>query len=377
MKKEALLNFLSSLLAIICGLLIGLIILLFTDAYNAFPGFGAILAGGFTDGSVGMGQTLYFATPIILTGLSVGFAYKTGLFNIGASGQFMAGAYTAILIGVKCSFLPPQIHWIVCLIAACAAGAIWGAVPGLLKAFRNVNEVISCIMMNYVGMYLVNWFIQLTVYNQAKNQSMPVAKAANLPTAGLDKLFNTRNINIGIFIALAAVVIIFILLEKTKFGFELKACGLNKNASRYAGINAGRNIVNAMIISGILSGLGGAISYLSGTGKFMRVVDELANEGFTGISVAFLGTLHPFGILLAGLFIAYITVGGQNMQLFNFSPEIINIIISVIIYCGAFSLLFKELIGRFVFRSFTARSTSANQDSDDNTALPDKGDTSK
>src|SRR5574344_1214836 len=144
MKKEALLNFLSSLLAIICGLLIGLIILLFTDAYNAFPGFGAILAGGFTDGSVGMGQTLYFATPIILTGLSVGFAYKTGLFNIGASGQFMAGAYTAILIGVKCSFLPPQIHWIVCLIAACAAGAIWGAVPGLLKAFRNVNEVISC-----------------------------------------------------------------------------------------------------------------------------------------------------------------------------------------------------------------------------------------
>ena len=359
MKKQSALGFFSSLMAIICGLIIGLAVLIATDAGQALPGFAAILAGGFPDGAKGIGQTLYYATPIIMTGLSVGFAYKTGLFNIGASGQFMVGAYAAILVGVKCTFLPPQIHWIAALLASAAAGALWGVVPGLLKAFRNVNEVISCIMMNYIGMYTVNWLIQLTVFNKMKNQSLPVVPAANLPAAGLDKLFDTRNINIGIFISLIAVIIIYVILQKTQFGFELKACGMNKEASRYAGINAGRNIVNAMIIAGLLSGLGGAMTYLSGTGKFMRVVDVLANEGFTGISVAFLGTLNPFGILFAGLFIAYITVGGQNMQLYNFSPEIINIIISVIIYCGAFSLLFKEIMERFEMKKIVRNPAAA------------------
>jgi simple sugar transport system permease protein len=200
---------------------------------------------------------------------------------------------------------------------------------------------------------MVNWFIQLTVFDQMKNQSLPVAKNANLPAAGLDRLFGTRNINIGIFISVLAVIAIYLILQKTQFGFELKACGMNRDASLYAGINAVRTIVSAMLISGLLSGLGGAMTYLSGTGKFMRVVDVLAEEGFTGISVAFLGTLDPVGILFAGLFIAYITVGGQNMQLFNFSPEIINIIISVIIYFGAFSLLFRELLGRITQRKYT------------------------
>ncbi len=359
MKKESVLGFLSSILAIVCGLLIGLVVLLGTDASNAFAGFGAILAGGFMDGARGIGQTLYFATPIIMTGLSVGFAYKTGAFNIGASGQFMVGAFTAILIGVKCTFLPPALHWVVCLLAACITGGLWGMVPGLLKAFRNVNEVISCIMMNYIGMYFVNWFIKLFIYNQEKNRSLPVARSANLPTAGLDKLFGTRNINIGIFIAILFVIVIYIVLNKTLFGFELKACGMNKDASRYAGINAGRNIVIAMAISGALSGLGGAMTYLSGTGKFMLVVDELANEGFNGISVAFLGALNPIGILFAGVFIAYLTVGGQNMQLYNFSPEIINIIIAVIIYSGAFSLFFRGLLNRLVVRLPALKRSSA------------------
>lgn len=347
-NKKGTVSFLSSLLAIIAGLLVGLVILFITEPSQALAGFGTILAGGFMDGAKGVGETLYFATPIIMTGLSVGFAYRAGLFNIGASGQFMVGAYVAILVGVKCTFLPPALHWVAAVLLAALAGGVWGAVPGLLKAYRNVNEVITCIMMNYIGMYSVNAMIQATVYNQAKNQSMAVAKTANLPNGGLSKLFGTKNINIGIFIALLVVVIIYIVLNKTKFGYELRACGLNRDASLYAGINARRTIVTVLVIGGLLSGCGGAMTYLSGTGKYMRVVDTLANEGFTGISVAFLGTLNPIGILFAGLFIAYITVGGQNMQLYNYSPEIINIIIAVIIYFGAFALIFKELFRRLM-----------------------------
>lgn len=188
-KGEGIVNFSSSILAIICGLLFGFIILLASNPSEAWNGFMMILQGGFTDGMKGVGDVFYYSTPIIMTGLSVGFAFKTGLFNIGASGQFTAGAFAAVLVGVKCTFLPPSIHWLVALLAAIVAGALWGFVPGLLKAFFNVNEVISAIMMNYIGMYVVNLLIQNTIYDQVKNQSMAVAKSAQLPKAGLDKLF--------------------------------------------------------------------------------------------------------------------------------------------------------------------------------------------
>ena len=277
---------------------------------------------------------LYLATPIIMTGLSVGFAFKTGLFNIGASGQFTAGAFAAVFVGVKFTFLPPGLHCLAALLAAILAGAIWGLVPGLLKAFFNVNEVISSIMMNYIGMYLVNMMIQRTVYDQVKNQTMAVADGANLPKAGLDKLFPGTNI----------------ILNKTTFGYELKACGKNPNASKYAGINAKKSIVLSMVIAGALAGLGGALLYLADSGKYMQVLDVIAPEGFSGISVALLGLSNPIGILFAGLFIGHITVGGYNMQLFDFAPEVIDIIISAIIYCGALSLLFKNLIYKIRMR---------------------------
>ena len=276
-----------------------------------------ILQGGFTDGIQGIGQMLYLATPIIMTGLSVGFAFKTGLFNIGASGQFTAGAFAAVFVGVKFTFLPPGLHCLAALLAAILAGAIWGLVPGLLKAFFNVNEVISSIMMNYIGMYLVNMMIQRTVYDQVKNQTMAVADGANLPKAGLDKLFPGTNINIGILIAILCVILIYIILNKTTFGYEL---------------------------------LGGALLYLADSGKYMQVLDVIAPEGFSGISVALLGLSNPIGILFAGLFIGHITVGGYNMQLFDFAPEVIDIIISAIIYCGALSLLFKNLIYKIRMR---------------------------
>lgn len=338
-------NFFSSIMAIVAGLLFGLIILLFSNAKQAFPAFWMILMGGFTDGMTGIGQVLYLATPIILTGLSVGFAFKTGLFNIGSSGQFTFGAFWAVYIGVKWTFLPPGIHWIVALLGAAVAGAIWGMVPGLLKAVSNVNEVITSIMMNYIGMYLVNILIVKYVHDPIKNQSVSVAKSAIIPKAGLDELFRSTNMNISIFIAILMVIIIYIILNKTTFGYELKACGLSPSASKYAGINAKRNIVLSMVIAGALSGLGGGLLYLAGSGKYLQVLDVLAPQGFNGISVALLGMSSPIGILFAGLFIGHITVGGSNTQLYNFVPEVIEIIISAIIYCGAFALLFKSFIG--------------------------------
>lgn len=349
-KGEGIISFSSSILAIICGLLFGLIILIVSNPSQAYSGFMMVLQGGFTDGIQGIGQMLYFSTPIIMTGLSVGFAFKTGLFNIGASGQFTAGAFAAVFVGVRFTFLPPGVHCLAALLAALAAGALWGFVPGFLKAFFNVNEVIASIMMNYIGMYLVNMLIQRTVYDQVKNQTLAVAAGANLPKAGLDKLFPGTNINVGILIAILFVVIIYIILNKTTFGYELKACGKNPDASRYAGINEKRNIVMSMVIAGALSGIGGALLYLANSGKYMQVLDVIAPEGFSGISVALLGLSNPVGILFAGLFIGHITVGGYNMQLFDFVPEVIDIIIAAIIYCGALSLLFRTLINKIQMR---------------------------
>lgn len=342
--RKGVLNFSASLIAIGAGLAVGLLILLFSNSAEAFEGFSMILMGGFTSGFYGIGQVLYIAAPIIMTGLSVGFAFKTGLFNIGASGQFTMGAFAAVYIGVKWTWLPAGIHWIAAILGAALFGALWGMIPGLLKAFRNVNEVIASIMTNYIGMYLVNMLVVGTMYDQIRNQSLPIAPSAALPKAGLDRLLPEANMNIGIFLAVLFVIAIYVLINKTTFGYELKACGLSPAASRYAGINEKRNIVLSMAIAGALAGVGGAFMYLADMGKCLQVLDVISPEGFSGISVALLGISNPIGILFAGLFIGHITVGGNNLQLLSFAPEVIDIIISVIIYFGAFALLFKGVI---------------------------------
>lgn len=333
----------SSFLAIVVGLVLGLIILLFSNPSQALAGFFTILKGGFSGGSRGIGQVIYSSTPIILTGLSVGFAFKNGLFNIGTPGQFIMGAFTSVFVGVKCTFIPPFMHWQVAILAGLIVGALWALIPGILKAYLNVNEVIATIMMNYIGMYLSNYLVVLHVYDQLKNQSQNIPEQAVIPKMGLDILFKGSSAGGGFFIAIIVVIIIYILLQKTTFGFELKACGLNKYASRYAGINEKRSIVMSMVIAGALAGLGGGLFYLAGSGKHIEVVDVLAAEGFMGIPVALLGLSHPVGVLISGIFIAYITVGGFYMQIYDFTPEVIEMIISAIIYFSAFALLFKSL----------------------------------
>lgn len=347
-KKFDYTGVLSSIFAIIIGLLVGFLILLICNPGQALPGFATILTGAFTHGAKGVGQIFYYSTTIILTGLSVGFAFKTGLFNIGASGQFIVGGFGAVYVGVMCKNLG-SIHWVVALLAGVLFGALWGLVPGLLKACFNVNEVIASIMMNYIGMYAVNWFVKSykPIFNNIRNESKPVLSTANIPKMGLDKLFPDSSINGGFLLAVVAVILIYVILDKTTFGYELKAVGYNRDASRYAGINEKKSIILSMVIAGAISGLAGACLYLAGTGKHIEIVDTIADEGFTGISVALLGLCHPIGILFAGIFIAYLTAGGFYLQLFEFSTEIIDIIVAIIIYFSAFALIVKLLIQKF------------------------------
>jgi simple sugar transport system permease protein len=359
-NEQGPLNALSSVAAIIVGLFAGLIILFISNVSQALAGFAAILTGGFSTMHE-VGQVLYFATPIIMTGLSVGFSARTGLFNIGASGQFIVGAYAAVLVGVKCDFLPGHLHWIAALVAAIIAGAVWGAIPGIFKALFNVNEVISCIMTNYIGAYLVNFLVTQTIYDPLRNQSLRVMDTANIPKLGMDKIFRegfvVSSVNAGIIIAIGFAVLMYIVLEKTSFGYELKTCGFNRDAARYAGINEKRNIIISLAIAGALAGLGGALLYLAGSGKSIAVIDALASEGFSGIPVALLGLNNPLGIIFTGLFVAYLNVGGFNMQLYNFVPQIIDIIIAVIIYFSAFVLFVKSFISSLLKRNLLEKQT--------------------
>lgn len=351
-------NVVASVIAIIIGLLFGLVVLFITDPSRALEGFRTILLGGFLGGGKGIGQVLYLATPIIMTGLSVAFAFKTGLFNIGASGQFTMGAVTAVFIGVNMN-IPAPLHWIVAIIAAMLVGALWGLIPGLLKAYCNVHEVIATIMMNYIGMYLSTFIIKTYCFNTTKSISQDILDSAVLPKLGMDKIFSTTIgtytdssvVNIGFLLAIVAAIVIHLLLNRTTYGYELKACGHNPSASKYAGINEKKNIVMAMVIAGALAGIGGALVFLTGPGgRNMAVIEEIALEGFNGIPVALLALSHPLGVIFSGIFIAYLTQAGSYLQMLNYMPELIKIIISCIIYFSAFSLVLRKFVPSIIKR---------------------------
>ena len=345
---KAVITILASLISIAAGLLFGFLLLLVFNAPFAVSGFGKLLTTALSSMDK-LAKMLYQAGPLIMTGLSVGFAFKTGLFNIGATGQYTIGAFCALVAGIQF-----QLPWYAALLAAMIGGALWGAIPGICKAFFNVNEVITSIMFNWIGLFLVN----LSISNMPKmianfwagtqsdrTPNLATAnKAAMIPKAGLDTLFDSNYMNISFFLIILIAILVYIILEKTTFGYELKACGYNRNASTYAGINAKRNIVLSMIFSGALAGIGGGIYFLSGTAQY-TLVKSLLPMGFNGIPVALLASSHPIGTIFSGLFISYIQVGGDAMQP-EFAKEIVDIIISVIIYLSAFSLLMKELLGK-------------------------------
>lgn len=353
-SSQGLVSLLASMLSIVVGLLVGLVLLLLLNPGHALNGFEKIIVTGVAS-SEKLAKVLYQAAPLMLCGLSVAFAFKTGLFNIGATGQYTMGAFCALAAGIAL-----QQPWYIALLLAIVGGAIMGAIPGICKALFNVNEVITSIMFNWITMYAVNLSINnmpmmLTNYwskSTIKDRTAPLADAnlgAILPKGGLDTLMNSNYINIGIFIAVVTAIIIWVVLQKTVFGYELKACGYNRHASQYAGINAKRSIILSMMISGALAGLGGGLYYLSGTAQY-TLLKSLLGMGFNGIPVALLASSNPIGVIFSSLFISYIQVGGDALQP-HFIRENIDTIIASIIYLSAFALLVKGWIAKRLLRN--------------------------
>lgn len=336
--------FTAALLAIIMGLIFGFIIMLVASPANAIVGFQTILLGGLKR----IGDVFYFATPILMTGLAVGFAFKMGLFNIGASGQYTMGMFFALYVGFMWD-LPASIHWFVCVIAGLLGGFIWGIIPGIFKALLNVNEVITSIMFNYIGMYLVDMLVQsnATMYIPSKTRTAYLPESAQIPTLGI----KNSGVNVSIFIGIAFAIILYIILNKTIFGYELKATGYNKYASIYAGMNGKRNIIFTMAISGAMAGLGGAFAILApstiaGSSMTYEPVSVIAANGFNGIAVALLGSSNPIGIIFSALFISYIQRGGTLASLCGYKPEIIDVVIAVTIYFSAFAMIMKTAVAK-------------------------------
>ena len=349
-KKDALLSIGASLACIVIGLFVGLIILCCINYENAWDGFLRILQGGFYLMPKGIGSEISQAAPLIMTGLSVAFAFKTGLFNIGAAGQYTVGVFGALYFAIIL-----HMPWYVCLLAAMVCGAVWGAVPGFFKAYFNVNEVITSIMFNWIGLYLVNELMYSTVkgmYDQKTTRTYKlssVSQGSIIPDFGLNSIFNTSSTTIAIFIAIILAIIMYIILNHTTFGYELKACGFNKDAAKYAGINEKRNIVLSMMISGALAGIGAGLYYLSGGAEWNpQVATALPAIGFNGIPIALLALSNPIGVVFAALFVAHISVGGSYLPTKYFQPEIADFIVAVIIYMCAFVMLFKGVIGNVI-----------------------------
>ncbi len=368
--RKALNTFVSALACIIIGLGIGFLILFFLSlsslnkAGNPYTfmdvlkqaydkGFRQILMGGFYLKQKGVGRELVIAAPLIMTGLSVAFAFKTGLFNIGAAGQYTVGAFGGLFFAIVL-----KMPWYVCLLAATLFGAAFGALPGIFKAYLNINEVITSIMFNWIGLYGVNTIVYGggtgTMYNvkAAKSWALSgVNESALIPNFGMAKFFRNTPVTIGIFFAILVAIIMYIIINKTVFGYELKACGLNREAAKYAGINGKRNIVLSMAISGALAGFGAGIYYLSGAAEWEPLVSTaLPTFGFDGISVALLAASNPLGVIFSALFISHIATGGNFMSANIFPPEIADIISGIIIYLCAFMMLFQNKIAHWMSR---------------------------
>ncbi len=338
--------FTAALLAIVLGLIVGFFVMLVASPANAISGFNSILTGGLSK----IGNVFYFATPILMTGLAVGFAFKMGLFNIGASGQYTMGMYFALYVGFMWD-LPKGIHWVVAILAGMLGGMLWGFIPGIFKALLNVNEVITSIMFNYIGMYLVDMLIQEngTMYVSAMTRTKYLPIEAQIPSLGI----MGSNVNYGIIFAIVIGIILYVVLQKTTFGYELKATGFNKFAADYAGMKGKRNIILTMVIAGGLAGLGGAFAILApsaiaGSSMTYEPINIIAANGFNGIAVALLGHAHPIGIIFSSVFISHIQRGGTLASLQGFKPEIIDVVIAVIIYFSAFAMIMNAAVVKFI-----------------------------
>ena len=344
-------TFATSILCIILGLIVGFLALLIINAEGAWNAIIGVLKNFFKYPSAAarmkyFGNTLAKTAPLIFCSLSVLFAYKVGLFNIGAAGQYCLGMGLALYMGIQL-----QLPWYVCLLAGIVAAAVSGAVCGVLKAFCNVNVVISGIMLNWITLYGVNLLLKPCMDPAGKDTFRLVnkAKQAILPTLGMDKLFNgNQYVTLAIPLAILLAIVVWIVLDKTKLGYELKATGNNPNAAKYCGMKENRNIILTMALAGGLAGMGGALYYLSDFEQWNVNASAVPAMGFNGIAAAFLGGLNPIGCIFSSYFITHITVGGGNVDLSHYCAQIADFISAVIIYLCGFVLFFKTTLNRWL-----------------------------
>ena len=356
MHSDGFQTLLASLICIVLGLLVGYIVLICINPSEATAAMIAILKNFlyFPRPEVALeyfGSTLVKTAPLLMCTLSVLFAYKVGLFNIGASGQYTVGAGLALYLA-----LAWQMPWYVCLIAAMIGGGILGAAVGALKAYRNVNEVIASIMFNWISLYTINTLLtkvkeSSTTYTGALRTNNP---SAIIPSLGLSGLFSgNRYVTIAIPLAILFAVLVWFVMSKTKLGYELKATGFNKHAAKYAGMKEKKNIILTMFISGCLAGLGAGFLFLSGIEQWSCAQTSVPGMGFNGIAAAFLGGLHPIGSIFSAFFIQHVTSGGSYVNKMVYASQISDLILAIIIYFCSFVFIFKSLMNRKIQERLT------------------------
>lgn len=374
MKKQSILSndsiraIVSSILSILIGLLVGAVVIAIVgivmpelNGKSIWEGIRLVLGGLISTGrdsagtltwgfnGTSIGNMLFRATPLIMTGLSVALAYKTGLFNIGAPGQYLMGTWATLVIALKVpsTSVPPVIIWLLAFFGGILAGALWGMIPGLLKAYLNINEVLACIMTNWIAANVVTLLFDSSdlknVVENTKSGYIYKTTYNNVATAkfGLDKIFRGSQINGGIIIAILFSIAVYILMTKTTLGFQLKACGANRHAAKYAGIKDKKNIVLSMALAGALSAAGASLYYLAGNTEFFwSTYQSLPAIGFNGIPVALLASCNPIGVIFAAMFMSMLDISGlQLTNLTAYNEFITNVIIAVIVYVSAFSLV--------------------------------------
>jgi simple sugar transport system permease protein len=351
LRTNGMQSLIASLICIILGLFLGFIVLLFINPAGAGKAIITVVKNFMMYGRASIrlkyfGSTLVKTAPLLMCALSILFSYKVGLFNIGCSGQYTAGACAALFCALKLGW-----GWLPCLLVAVAAGALAGALVGVLKSYANVNEVISGIMLNWIILYATN-----TILTNVKEVASPYTlqmnqygKKALLPTLGLDKLFsNNPYVTIAIPLAIIFAILVMIVLNKTKFGFELKATGFNKNAAKYCGMKEKRNMILSLLISGALAGLGAAFFYMTGYEQWECTTSTVPGMGFNGIAATFLGGLNPIGTIFASFFIQHITIGGAYVDKTMYCSQISDLISALIIYLCGFVLFLKLMMNKIL-----------------------------
>ena len=364
-KNKGFQSLAASLLCILIGLLVGYVVLLIINPAGATEAIKTIVENFLYYPTPAaqlkyLGNTLVKTVPLIMCSLSILFAYKVGLFNIGAAGQYVVGAgaslYCALALGMP---------WYVCLIAAVIAGCILGGISGALKAYCNVNEVISCIMLNWISLYAVNMLLS-GVKETASPYTLTLAstnKGAILPSLGLGSFFsNNQYVTIAIPLAVIISIVVWVVLEKTKFGYELKATGFNKFAAKYCGMKEKRNIILTMVIAGGLAAMGAGLFYLTGFEQWQTTASAVPAMGFNGIAAAFLGGLNPIGSIFSSYFIQHITNGGAYVDKTMYSAQIADFISALIIYLCGFVLFFKSFMDKRADRKAEAKALAAKND---------------